>query len=187
VFRTGLLTCLLRALLKRLSSFLCPAFDVLRRTVFDGLGLNGLAMPQSLISPAQAGGPECLSIASVQRISPSALAYLGDAVYELYVRRAFVFPPQRIQAYHQQVVSWVRAEAQAETLDQLVVHLTESELAVVKRGRNAAPQRLKRVDPEIYQKATALETLFGYLHLTDPNRLMALLATIAPLATENAP
>jgi ribonuclease III family protein len=154
----------------------------------DGFVLNGLAMPQSLIPPAQAGGPECLSITSVQRISPSALAYLGDAVYELYVRRTFVFPPQRIQTYHQQVVSWVRAEAQAETLDRLVIHLTESELAVVKRGRNAAPQRLKRVDPEIYQKATALETLVGYLHLTDPNRLMALLATIAPSAApQNAP
>lgn len=120
-----------------------------------------------------------LSVAEVQRISPSALAYLGDAVYELYVRQSLVFPPQRIQAYHQQVVSWVRAESQAAKLDRLLVHLTESELAIVKRGRNASPQRLKRVDPEIYQKATALETLVGYLHLTDPERLALLLRTIA--------
>jgi len=120
-----------------------------------------------------------LSLADVQRISPSALAYLGDAVYELYVRQLFIFPPQRIQSYHQQVVSWVRAESQAKTLDRLLVHLSEPELAIVKRGRNAAPQRLKRVDPEIYQKATALETLVGYLHLTDGDRLMMLLQTIA--------
>jgi ribonuclease III family protein len=144
-------------------------------------------MPQSLIPPAHSWGSECLSIASVQRISPSALAYLGDAVYELYVRQAFVFPPQRIHSYHQQVVSWVRAEAQAETLDCLMPHLTESELALVKRGRNAAPQRLKRVDPEIYQKATALETLFGYLHLTDPNRLILLLGAIALEVSPEAP
>lgn len=120
-----------------------------------------------------------LSLADVQRISPSALAYLGDAVYEMYVRQLFVFPPQRIQSYHQQVVSWVRAESQAKTLDRLLVHLSESELAIVKRGRNAAPQRLRRVDPEIYQKATALETLVGYLHLTDGDRLMMLFQTIA--------
>ncbi len=144
-------------------------------------------MPQSLIPAAQLWGSECLSIASVQRISPSALAYLGDAVYELYVRQAFVFPPQRIQGYHQQVVSWVRAESQAEKLDHLMAHLTEPELAVVKRGRNAAPQRLKRVDPEIYQKATALETLFGYLHLTDPKRLRMLLEAIGLEASPEAP
>ncbi len=120
-----------------------------------------------------------LSLADVQRISPSALAYLGDAVYELYVRQSFIFPPQRIQSYHQKVVSWVRAESQAKTLDRLLVHLSESELAIVKRGRNAAPQRLKRVNPEIYQKATALETLIGYLHLTDRDRLMMLFQTIS--------
>jgi ribonuclease III family protein len=122
---------------------------------------------------------QSLSLAEVQRISPSALAYLGDAVYELYVRQSFIFPPQRIQAYHQQVVSWVRAESQAEKLDRLLVHLSEDELTIVKRGRNAAPQRLKRVDPEIYQKATALETLVGYLHLTDPVRLAMLFTQLA--------
>jgi ribonuclease III family protein len=122
---------------------------------------------------------QALSIADVQRISPSALAYLGDAVYELYVRQSFIFPPQRIQTYHQQVVSWVRAESQAEKLDRLLVHLSEAELTIVKRGRNAAPQRLKRVDPEIYQKATALETLVGYLHLTDPDRLAKLFDEIS--------
>ena len=143
------------------------------------MGLHRSSMSQSLIPPAQTWGAEGLSVASVQRISPSALAYLGDAVYELYVRQTFVFPPQKIQNYHKQVVSWVRAEAQAEQLTRLLVHLTESELAVVKRGRNAAPQRLKRVDPEVYQNATALETLFGYLHLTDPDRLMTLLKAIA--------
>ena len=120
-----------------------------------------------------------LSLADVQRISPSALAYLGDAVYELYVRQLLIFPPQRIQSYHQQVVSWVRAESQAKTLDRLLIHLSEDELAIVKRGRNAAPQRLKRVDPEIYQKATALETLVGYLHLTDCDRLVMLFQLIS--------
>ncbi len=125
-----------------------------------------------------------LSPSDVQRISPSALAYLGDAVYELYVRQALIFPPQRIQSYHQQVVSWVRAESQAATIDRLMVHLSEAELAIVKRGRNAAPQRLKRVDPEIYQKATALETLVGYLHLTDPGRLALLLSQVVQTVAE---
>lgn len=112
--------------------------------------------------------------AQIQRLSPAALAYLGDAVYELYVRRSYLLPPRRLEAYHQQVVSQVRAESQANHLRSLEPYLTDSELDILKRGRNAANNRPKRVNPEIYQQATSLETLIGYLYLTDLQRLLEL-------------
>jgi ribonuclease III family protein len=116
--------------------------------------------------------------AQLRQLSPAALAYLGDAVYELYVRSRYLLPPKRIQFYHNQVVAQVRAEAQAQHLQTLHPHLTDQEQAILKQGRNAA-RRTKRVDPEIYQQATSLETLLGYLYLTDPRRLVDLLSRLS--------
>jgi ribonuclease-3 family protein len=111
---------------------------------------------------------------SVSQLSPAALAYIGDAVYELHVRTYFLLPPKKVQLYHQLVVAQVRAESQARHLQALQPHLTTAESEVVRRGRNAA-RRSKRIDPEIYQQATGLEALFGHLYLCNPERLMQLL------------
>ncbi|OCR00657.1 ribonuclease III [Oscillatoriales cyanobacterium USR001] len=116
-----------------------------------------------------------LKIGEVERISPASWAYLGDAVYELFVRTSYIMPPKRSQAYHELVVAQVRAETQARHLQALSPHLTTRELEIVKRGRNATDRCPKRLNPEIYQQATSLETLVGYLYLTDPPRLAQLL------------
>jgi len=112
----------------------------------------------------------------LDRVSPAALAYLGDAVYELYIRAMLIFPPKRSQTYHLQVVSWVRAESQAQLLLHLNPHLTAEELDIVRRGRNAATGKPRRLKGQVYQQATALETLLGYLYLADRDRLHHLLA-----------
>ena len=117
-----------------------------------------------------------LPAAQIQRLSPSALAYLGDVVYELYIRHHHLFPPKRLETYHQQVVAQVRAESQAQHLQTLEPHLTAVEQEMLKRGRNAASGRPRRLDPVIYQRATSLEALVGYLYLTDPQRLTELLS-----------
>lgn len=122
--------------------------------------------------------PVALSAAQLQALSPAALAYLGDAVYELFIRRCYLVPPKRLQIYHQQVVAQVRAEAQAQHLRSLARHLSPAELEVVKRGRNAATGRPKRINAQIYQQATSLEALLGYLYLTDIERLTYLLAQL---------
>ncbi len=116
-----------------------------------------------------------IPFSQVQKISPSALAYLGDAIYELYVRMFYLLPLQRAETYHRLVVGQVRAETQALHLRSLTPHLRDTELEIVRRGRNAATGRPKRLDPEIYQQATSLETLIGYLYLTDYQRLTELL------------
>ncbi|MBD2360265.1 ribonuclease III [Anabaena minutissima FACHB-250] len=119
-----------------------------------------------------------ISQGQIQQISPAALAYLGDAIYELYARMYYLLPLQRLEAYHRLVVAQVRAETQALHLRSLTPYLTTSELEIVRRGRNAATGRPKRVNPEIYQQATSLETLIGYLYLTDLPRLTELLQKI---------
>lgn len=115
------------------------------------------------------------ALSSVQQFTPAALAYLGDAVYELYVRALYLLPPKRSHDYHLQVVTRVRAESQAQHLCLLQPHLTPSEQEILRRGRNAAVNKPKRVDLKTYQQATSLETLIGYLYITDPHRLFQLL------------
>lgn len=114
----------------------------------------------------------------VQQLSPASWAYLGDAVYELYIRHFYLIPPKRSQLYHQLVVSQVRAETQARHLRSLEPHLSTAELEVIRRGRNAAVKGPKRIDQQTYQLATSLETLVGYLYLTDPERLSQLFAQL---------
>lgn len=115
--------------------------------------------------------PPSLSSAQIRQVSPDALAYLGDAVYELYIRTHYLLPPSRLQAYHRKVVAHVRAETQARHLRSLQPHLTNAELEILRQGRNSASGGPRRVDPVIYQQATSLEVLVGYLYLTDPQRL----------------
>lgn len=132
--------------------------------------------------------PSWLEIApgQLQQLSPTALAYLGDAVYELYVRSHFLLPHKRSQTYHNLVVAQVRAEAQASYLRYLVPHLNQAELEIVRRGRNATVGRPRRAAPEIYQQATSLEALVGYLYLSDRQRLYQLLEQL-PFAPDVEP
>lgn len=132
----------------------------------------------NIITSLQQLNPLTLMPSEVQKISPSAWAYLGDAVYELYIRNYYLIPPKRSRYYHQLVVDQVRAESQADQLHNLKPHLTDAELDILRRGRNAASKKPKRLDPEVYQQATSLETLIGYLYLTDPQRLNQLLSYI---------
>ncbi len=117
-------------------------------------------------------------ISQIERLSPVSLAYIGDAVYELYVRHHLLMPPKRISDYHHQVVAQVRAESQARNLKILLPDLNEKEQEIVRRGRNAAISKPRRLSISIYQQASSLETLIGYLYLTDRARLQDLLTKL---------
>lgn len=108
-------------------------------------------------------------------ISPVSLAYMGDAVFELYVRSRFLLPAKRVRDYHQQVVSQVKTEQQAHYVDALTPSLTEAEKDLLRRGRNATSGRNRRANAQDYQKATSFEALVGYLYLSDQPRLFELL------------
>ncbi len=100
-------------------------------------------------------------------LSPSTLAFVGDVVYELLVRERLVAGGDRpVGRLHNAAVEQVRASAQAQAYHILEPHLTDKELAVLKRGRNAnTASPPKNADPQHYRKATGVETLFGLLHL----------------------
>jgi ribonuclease III family protein len=103
---------------------------------------------------------------SAEQLHPLALAYMGDAVYEVYVRQLLLsranHRPHHLQ---KESVKLVSAKAQSATLQRLLPLLTEEELEIVKRGRNAKSGSVpKSADVLEYRHATAFECLIGYLY-----------------------
>ncbi len=103
----------------------------------------------------------------IDTISPLTLAYIGDAVYELYVRLMLISAgEQKMKDLHRKAVSYVQAGAQASVLGSLDCLLTEEERAIVRRGRNAKSGHIpKNVEMLEYRLSTGLEALVGYLFL----------------------
>lgn len=109
------------------------------------------------------------------------LAYLGDTVYDLYVRRRLVLTGGRMKDLHRTAVSQVRASAQSEALGRIEPLLTEEEQSVVRRARNVKQHAPKSADPADYHRATAFEALLGFLYLTHAEaRLQELLSVANP-------
>ncbi len=107
----------------------------------------------------------------LKRLSAASFAYIGDAVYELFVRTHFLLPPMRNCDYHDKVVKQVRAEGQILSLEKLRPYLTQAEEDILRWGRNGS----RRVASSCYREASSLETLVGYLYLNNPQRLYELL------------
>ena len=125
---------------------------------------------------------EPLTQAQARQFSPLALAFLGDSVYEILVREYLVREANRPAAkLHEQKIQLVCAAFQAQAIDRLIPLLTEEEIAVYKRGRNANNTVPRHTSAQDYHKATGLEALFGYLHLLgEQARLEELFAAIFP-------
>ena len=104
----------------------------------------------------------------VNLISPITLAYVGDCVYELYIRTKLVnetnLKPHKL---HIESIKYVKAKAQAELLEKIMDKLTEEEQDIVRRARNTQNHHLpKNSNVTEYMYATAFEGLIGYLYLT---------------------
>lgn len=100
-------------------------------------------------------------------LSPLALAFVGDGVYDLFVREKLVCEANRpVKKLNEEKVSIVRCSSQAKLVEKLMPILTKEELDVLKRGRNAHTQHIpKNATSADYHSATALEALLGYLYL----------------------
>ena len=98
-----------------------------------------------------------------------ALAYVGDAIYEIYVRDYLIAQGQtKPKMLHRMATSYVSAKAQAFLIQQMLDEnlMTEEELLIYKRGRNAKSHTFaKNADVTTYRIATGFEALMGYLHL----------------------
>ncbi|KAJ4717904.1 Ribonuclease III family protein [Melia azedarach] len=106
----------------------------------------------------------------------ASLAYLGDCIYELYARRHFLFPPLSIEEHNDRVMAVVRCETQDALLQKLlnVNYLSAEERDVLRWGKNvgsANTRTKRRAGSAVYNRASSLETLVGYLYLTNANRL----------------
>lgn len=104
----------------------------------------------------------------INMLSPLTWAYVGDCIYELYIRTNLVnktkLKPHKL---HIETIKYVKAKAQADILKRIEENLTEKELEIVRRGRNAENHHLpKNADPADYMYSTAFEGLIGYLYLT---------------------
>ncbi len=110
--------------------------------------------------------------------SPLVLAYVGDAIYELFIRTMVVSSGNApVYKLHKHSTDYVKAKAQSEAIHRIFENLTLEEQGIVKRGRNAKSATIpKNADVIEYKYATGLETLLGYLYLKrDYTRLMSIL------------
>lgn len=107
-------------------------------------------------------------IQDAKMLSPLVWAYVGDSVYELFIRTHLVnnsnAKPHKL---HLETIKFVKAEAQAKILDRIWEKLTEEEQEIFKRGRNTENHHLpKNGNVADYSHATGFEALIGYLYLT---------------------
>ena len=117
----------------------------------------------------------------VELMSPLTWAYIGDAVYELFIRNKLInetnLKPHKL---HIEAIKYVKAKSQAKKLNEIYETLTDEEKDVVRRGRNTQNHHLpKNSNVQEYMYATAFEALIGYLYLTKQNaRLREIFANI---------
>ena len=115
----------------------------------------------------------------VKTLSPLTWAYVGDCVYELYVRTNLVSKTRlKPHKLHIEAIKYVKAKAQAQILQDILETLSEEEQDIVRRTRNTQNHHLpKNAELKDYMYATAFEGLIGYLYLTkQEKRLKEILA-----------
>lgn len=123
----------------------------------------------------------------VNMMSPLTWAYVGDAVYELYIRTHLVnktnLKPHKL---HIEAIKYVKAQSQAQALKKIEVNLTKKEKEIVRRGRNTENHHVaKNASVQDYMYSTAFEALIGYLYLTNQEkRIKELVEMIIPTRPE---
>jgi len=113
---------------------------------------------------------------NVKEINVITLAYLGDAVYEVYIRNYLIKKGiAKVEELQKEAIKYVSAKSQSNILNDLIRNnlLTEEEINIIKRGRNyKRDTHPKNTDIITYKMSTGFETLIGYLFLNnDINRL----------------
>lgn len=123
----------------------------------------------------------------VEMMSPLTWAYLGDSIYEAYVRTYLIettnLKPHKL---HIKAIKYVKAKAQADALKKIYDSLTPKEQEIVRRSRNTQNHHVaKNADPTDYMYATAFEGLIGYLYLiNDQERLQEIIKKVINIHNE---
>ena len=103
----------------------------------------------------------------INQLSPLTWAYVGDCIFELYIRTKLVNETKlKPHELHIKAISFVKAKAQSEMLYKIQDYLSDEEKDIVRRGRNAENHHLpKNANIQEYMYSTAFEALIGYLYL----------------------
>ncbi|CAN7028695.1 unnamed protein product [Brassica rapa subsp. trilocularis] len=143
--------------------------DLLKRPASKGNDFSCVGYEKWFPSPPKVGKPRSV-------FNAASLAYIGDSIYEIYARRHFLFPPLSIEEYNDRVRAVVRCEAQYALLHKLLDEdfLTKDERSILRWGKNVGSVKTRstrRAGVAVYNKASSLETLIGYLYLANGKRL----------------
>jgi len=111
-------------------------------------------------------------------------AYIGDAVYEVFVREKTIQLTSKPAELHKITSSVVKAEFHAGLIEKIQDFMNDEEKEIVRRARNLSVTTARRTNQTLHRLSTAFEALVGYLHLHDKNRLKALFDFIEPLIDE---
>jgi ribonuclease III family protein len=110
-----------------------------------------------------------LNESDIMQMSPLVLAYIGDAVYEVFVRTMLICDGSRntpVHKLHKQSIDFVKAKAQSDIIHKISDTLTQEEQDIIRRGRNAKSGSIpKNADVTEYKYATGFESLIGFLYL----------------------
>ncbi len=135
------------------------------------------------MSGSEPGGPGGSDERQAAEMSPLVLAYVGDAVWELYVRTQLVAErgtDARANELHSLAKRAVNAESQSAMVHALLECLDDEERDVVRRGRNVRPGHVPRTSgPVDYRHATGFEALLGFLHLTGRTKRLGEVLAVA--------
>lgn len=127
-----------------------------------------------------------LAEGEVRQLNPLVLAFIGDAVYEMFIRTYLVNNNKEMSAHklHLKAISFVKAHSQSNFMKEIQDILSEEEYCIYKRGRNAKSGTVpKNADVQEYRMATGFEALIGFLYLTNKlERLNELLNIIINLS-----
>jgi ribonuclease-3 family protein len=125
-----------------------------------------------------------LSASDIRMYNPLVLAYVGDSVYDTFIRTMLVSNGSiQVNKLHKRSIKFVSAKAQAEIVEQISHILTEDEQDIVRRGRNTKSNSVpKNADMNDYRYATGFEALIGYLYLIgNTKRLMELFEIVSKM------
>lgn len=115
----------------------------------------------------------------VREVNVKTLAYIGDVVYELYIREHVIKSSrEQVNKLHKKTIKYVSAKAQAKVVELLAEELSDGEKDIIRRGRNAEANTVpKNTDVITYKIATGFEALIGYLYLNkEEQRLSYIIA-----------
>ncbi len=114
----------------------------------------------------------------MEELNLKSCAYIGDAVWELFVREHTVNLTKNAKDLHKLTTDRVKAVFQAELLEKIEDLLSEEELELMRRGRNLSIPVARKSEQKEYRKATAFEVLMGYWYDNDKTRLEEILKKI---------